>query len=67
MYGEDSAGNFVALDAATGEILRTVQSGGAGVAGPAISLGSLYWASGYATIGATNNKVYAISPFGFVF
>ena len=65
MYGEDAAGNFVALDAATGKILATVQSGGAGVAGPAISLGTLYWSSGYATIGATNNKVYAISPYAF--
>ena len=62
VYGEDAAGNFVALDAATGTVLRTVQSGGAAIAAPAISLGTLYWGSGYATIGATNNKLYAISP-----
>ena len=62
LYGEDAAGNFVALDAATGTVLRTVQSGGAAIAAPAISLGTLYWGSGYATIGATNNKLYAISP-----
>lgn len=63
LYGEDAAGDFVALEAATGSVLRTVQSGGAAIAAPAISLGTLYWGSGYATIGATNNKLYAVSPF----
>ncbi len=59
MYGEDVAGNFVALDAATGEVLRTVQSGGAAISAPAIVDGVLYWSSGYGDYGATNNKVYA--------
>lgn len=59
MYGEDTAGNFVALDAQTGQVLRTVQSGGAGISAPAIVDGVLYWASGYGNYGPTNNKVYA--------
>ncbi len=59
MYGEDTAGNFVALDAENGQILRTVQSGGAGISAPAIVDGVLYWASGYGNYGQTNNKVYA--------
>lgn len=61
MYGEDSAGNLLALDAATGLKLFSYASGGAGVAAPAISRGVLYWASGYDFTGATNNKVYAFS------
>ncbi len=64
MYGEDAAGNFVALDAATGQILESFQSGGAGISAPAIAAGTLYWASGYSDIGATNNKVYAFSILG---
>ncbi len=60
MYGEDVAGYFVALDAATGEVMRYAQSGGAGISAPAIVDGVLYWASGYGDYGATNNKVYAL-------
>ncbi len=59
MYGEDVAGNFVALDAATGNVLRYFQSGGAAISAPAIVDGVIYWASGYGSYGATNNKVYA--------
>ena len=59
MYGEDVAGNFVALDAATGQLLRSFQSGGAAISAPAIVDGVLYWSSGYGSYGATNNKVYA--------
>ncbi len=64
MYGEDAAGNFVALDAASGTMLESFQSGGAGLAAPAIAAGTLYWSSGYSSIGATNNKVYALSVLG---
>lgn len=60
MYGEDVAGNFVALDAATGQVLRYFQSGGAAISAPAIVDGVLYWASGYASYGATNTQVYAL-------
>lgn len=61
LFGEDAAGNFVALDGGSGRILWTFASGGAGIAGPAISGSSLYWSSGYKGIGPTNNKVYAFS------
>lgn len=61
MYGEDQAGNFLALDAATGEILFTFPSGGTSISAPAIVDGTLYWSSGYKLLGATNNKIYALS------
>ncbi len=59
MYAEDTAGDFVALDAATGQILRNFNSGGAAFNAPAIVDGALYWSSGYSTTGQTNNKVYS--------
>ncbi len=58
-YGEDTAGTYVALDTATGKVLRSFNSGGAAISAPAIVDGSLYWTSGYAGDGYTNNKVYA--------
>ena len=61
MYGEDQAGTFVALDAATGTTLFSFKSGGASISGPAIATGSLYWSSGYKNLGPTNNKIYAFS------
>ena len=61
MYGEDAAGNLVALDAATGAVLFDYPSGGSGVVGPAISNGTLYWPSGYYLTGATSNKLYEFS------
>lgn len=62
MYGEDQAGNFLALDAETGNILFNFQSGGTSISGPAIAGGTLYWSSGYRILGATNNKIYALAP-----
>ncbi len=59
VYGEDAAGTFVALDAATGAVLRSFNSGGAAISAPAIVDGTLFWASGYMNNGQTNNKVYA--------
>ncbi len=64
MYGEDQAGNFLALDAATGEIDFMLQSGGTSISAPAIVDGTLYWSSGYALLGATNNKIYALDVEG---
>ena len=61
MYGEDQAGNFLALDAATGETLFVFPSGGTSISAPAVVDGTLYWSSGYKLLGATNNKVYALS------
>ncbi len=60
MFGEDQAGTFVALDAATGETLFNFKSGGASISGPAIAAGTLYWSSGYQNLGPTNNKIYAL-------
>ncbi len=59
MYREDNSGDFVALNAVTGQVLRTFNSGGAGISAPSIVDGVLYWASGYSANGPTNNKVYA--------
>ncbi len=59
VYGEDSAGTFVALDAVTGKLLRSFNSGGAGTAGPAISDGVLYWTSGDDGYGPKSQNVYA--------
>ena len=61
VYGEDAAGNLVALDAVTGKIRFDYPSGGSGVVGPAISNGTLYWPSGYYLTGATSNKLYEFS------
>ena len=61
MYGEDQAGNFIALDAATGDTLFDLSSGGTSISAPAIVDGTLYWSSGYKLLGATNNKIYALS------
>ena len=60
LYGEDAAGDFVALDTTNGQILRSVSTGGAGISAPAIVDGALYWASGYSSVGQTNNKVYSL-------
>ncbi len=54
LYGEDAAGDFVALDTTNGQILRTMQSGGASISALAIVDGVLYWASGYPSMGQTN-------------
>lgn len=66
LYGEDTAGYFVSLDARTGEILKSFQSGGASLAGPAVVDGTLYWGSGNSVFlsnfyGPQNNKLYAFS------
>ncbi len=60
LYGEDTAGYFTGVDARTGRVLKTFQSGGAGIAGPAVVDGVLYWGSGYGRYGASNNKLYAL-------
>ena len=66
LYGEDTAGYFVSLDARTGEILKSFQSGGASLSGPAVVDGTLYWGSGNSVLlsgsyGPQNNKLYAFS------
>ena len=59
------SGFMYALDAATGEILWSFDSGGSVVDGPSIVDGVLYWGSGYGPDkpiqGKANNKLYAFS------
>ena len=47
LYALSICGNMHALDASTGRILWTFQSGGAVLDGPAIVDGTLFWGSGY--------------------
>lgn len=63
LYAPSFSGDFHALDAATGNILWTFQSGGSVIDGPSIADGVIFWGSGYKKVahGATNNKVYALS------
>ena len=60
----DDDGPMYALDAASGTVLWSFQSGGSCVAGAAVVDGTVYWGSGYETLsgawGATgNDKLYA--------
>jgi polyvinyl alcohol dehydrogenase (cytochrome) len=63
LYAGSSSGFMYALEAATGKILWSFDSGGSVVDGPSIVDGVLYWGSGYseATPGTGNNKLYAFS------
>ena len=64
VYAGSYSGMMVALDADTGTILWTFQSGGSVLDGPAIADGVVYWGSGYAHIkpGKPNNAVFAFAP-----
>jgi len=62
----DFHGYMYALNAATGQVLWSFASGpsasgGSCLSGAAISRGMVYWGSGYALFGKTNNKVYAFA------
>ena len=50
-----------ALDAATGKILWSFDSGGTVLDGPSIVDGTVYRGSGYTKAGTPNNKLYAFS------
>jgi polyvinyl alcohol dehydrogenase (cytochrome) len=56
-----SAGMMYALDAATGEVLWSFNSGGSCLSGAAVSNGEVYWGSGYSNFGGgtPNDKLYA--------
>ncbi|MGU7782755.1 outer membrane protein assembly factor BamB family protein [Burkholderia sp. PU8-34] len=62
-----SGANMYALDAATGEIKWSFESGGAVVSGAAIVDGSVYWGTGYHTkvlglpYAGDNHKLYAFA------
>jgi polyvinyl alcohol dehydrogenase (cytochrome) len=63
LYAPSVSGSMLALDASTGRILWTFDSGGSVVDGPSIVDGTVYWSSGYkkAPKGIPNNKVFAFS------
>ncbi len=63
MYAGSFSGSMYAMDAGTGKILWSFDSGGSVIDGPAIADGVVYWGSGYAHIkpGKAMNKVYAFS------
>ena len=64
VYAGSFSGMMVAMDAKTGAVLWTFQSGGSVLDGPAIADGVVYWGSGYAHIkpGKPNNMVFAFAP-----
>ena len=65
MYAGSNAGQMYALEASTGSILWSFQSGGTVLDGPSIVNGTIYWGSGYREIqGTGNNKVFAFSLSG---
>jgi len=61
VYGcsADPQGHMYALHATTGAVLWSFTSGGACIAGAAISNGTVYWGSGYRQFFTGNNKLYA--------
>ena len=66
VYGGSSASgagknNMYALDAKTGEILWSFNSGGSVIAGASVVDGTVYWGSGYSRfgLGTSNHKLYA--------
>jgi polyvinyl alcohol dehydrogenase (cytochrome) len=62
----DAMGTMFAIDAATGDVLWSFQSGGTVYGGAAVSGNTVYWGSGYATsrlgFGTDSLKLYAFSP-----
>ena len=55
----NALGTMFAIDAATGAVRWSFDSGGSCNAGAAISGGTVYWGSGYRVLGTPNNKLYA--------
>jgi polyvinyl alcohol dehydrogenase (cytochrome) len=63
LYAGSYSGAMYGLDAATGAVLFTFDSGGSVIDAPSIVEGTVYWGSGYRNIppGIGNNKVFAFS------
>jgi polyvinyl alcohol dehydrogenase (cytochrome) len=63
VYAPSFSGKMHALNASTGAILFSFQSGGSVICGPSIVNGTVFWGSGYRKIspGTGNNKVFAFS------
>jgi polyvinyl alcohol dehydrogenase (cytochrome) len=65
MYAGSNSGQMYALEASTGNVLWSFESGGTVLDGPSIVDGTLFWGSGYREIqGTGNNKVFAFSLSG---
>jgi polyvinyl alcohol dehydrogenase (cytochrome) len=62
----DAMGTMYALDAATGAVLWSFQSGGTVYGGPAVAGGVVYWGSGYPAgrlgFGTSSSKLFAFQP-----
>jgi len=57
---QDPSGLMFAVDAADGTVLWSFASGGSCGGGASIVDGTVYWGSGYSSIGGVpNNKIYA--------
>lgn len=64
VYAGSFSGFMYAMDAQTGKILWSFDSGGSVLDGPAIADGVVYWGSGYSHSkpGKGNNRVFAFAP-----
>ena len=64
VYAGSYSGMMYAMNARTGRILWSFDSGGSVIDGPSIADGVVYWGSGYAHIspGKPNNQVFAFAP-----
>ena len=69
VYTDSYSGYVYAIDAATGAILWSFNTGGSVIDGPSIVKGFVFWGSGFRHIapGVGNNKVYAFAIPGTVF
>ena len=63
VYAGSMSGDMVAMSAKSGEILWKFASGGSVASGPSIVDGTVYWGSGYTSLGSgtTNDKIYAFT------
>jgi polyvinyl alcohol dehydrogenase (cytochrome) len=63
VYAGSYSGAMHALDARTGALLFTFNSGGSVIGAPSVVNGTVYWGSGYRNIGPGigNNKMYAFT------
>ena len=69
VYTDSYSGYVYAIDAATGSILWSFNTGGSVIDGPSIVKGFVFWGSGFSHIapGTGNKKVYAFTIPGTVF
>jgi glucose dehydrogenase len=51
VYGRNTSGGFVALDAATGKVLWSFQADGSAISGAVPVNGTVYWGDGFSELG----------------